>query len=142
MDDYDRERELEKIDALHARDMAASKAGDFATLRSIMSDDAVILPPGGKIVRGRDELDASFGALRNAYSQIDILDYTLDFHEVELAGDYAFEWGYIRGSMRVAGGEVEHSVYQVMRILRRQPDGDWKVHRSIWNESKEQGDRG
>ena len=25
--------------------------------------------------------------------------------------------------------------YNIMRILKRQPDGEWKVYRSIWNEA-------
>ncbi|HXG65975.1 MAG TPA: SgcJ/EcaC family oxidoreductase [Blastocatellia bacterium] len=132
--DADLRKDLEAIERLHQKDMAASKAGDFATLRSIMTDDAVIMPPGGKVVRGRAEMDAGFERMKESMSQVEVLEYVLDFEEAQVLGDYAFERGMIRGAMRSKdGGEVEHSTYKVMRILQKQPDGSWKVHRSIWN---------
>jgi uncharacterized protein (TIGR02246 family) len=128
------EEDLRAIEGLHQKDMEASRTGDFETLRSVMTDDAVILPPGGETVRGKEELDASFARMRDAMDRIEVIEYVLDFSEVKILGDYAFEWGEIRGSMRQTGGEPQRSAYNVMRILQRQPNGEWKVHRSIWNE--------
>jgi uncharacterized protein (TIGR02246 family) len=131
----DVERELAAIEELHQRDMAASKAGDFETLRTLMSDDAVMMPPGGDFVRGRAAIDAGMGRMAKAMAAVEVLDYVLDFEEVQVVGEYAFEWGMIKGRMRRRdGGEVEESAYKVLRILRRQAGGEWKVHRSIWNE--------
>jgi ketosteroid isomerase-like protein len=52
--------DLERIEELHQADMQASKKGDHRTLRGLMSDDAVVLPPGGRMIRGREALDQSF----------------------------------------------------------------------------------
>lgn len=132
----DVEKALAAIEALHQRDMAASKAGDFATLRSLMSDDAVVMPPGGPLLRGPAELDASFEGMKAGMSQVEVVDYVLDFEEVVVLGDYAFEWGTIRGAMRPkAGGPVEYSSYKVMRILKKQANEQWQVHRTIWNDN-------
>lgn len=139
-EDDRRAADLRAIEELHRADMAASKAGDFATLRTLMSDDAVMLPPGGRPVRGRAEIDASMARAEEAMRGVEVLEYVLDFEEVQIVGDYAFEWGWIRGSMRAReGGEAVASTYKVMRVLRRRPDGRWKVHRSIWNEHKDEG---
>ena len=126
--------DLQRIDELHRKDMAASKAGDLHTLRTLMSNDAVVLPPNGRMLRGREELDRSFAAMANVLRASEVLEYRFDWHELEICGDYAFEWGYIVGQernleTRVVTAERHH----VMRILQRQPDGDWKVHRTIWN---------
>ena len=130
------EQDLLAIEQLHQRDMAASKAGDYATLRSLMSEDAAVMPPGGKLLRGAAQLDANFARTRAAMSQIEVLDYRLEFEEVKVLGDYAYEWGFIHGAMRAKdGGETQHLSYKVMRILAKQPDGAWKVHRTIWNEN-------
>ena len=127
--------DLKAIEELHQRDMRASREGDFETLRSLMSDDAVVMPPGGRVTRGRAALDASFARMAEGMKQVEVLEYELDFEEVTVVGDYAFEWGAIRGAMRaLPDGEVERSSYKVMRVLQRQPDGAWKVHRTIWNE--------
>jgi uncharacterized protein (TIGR02246 family) len=136
------EKDRRAIEELHRKDMEASRVGDFETLRSIVSDDAVILPPGGKPVRGKAELDASFGGMGDAMDRIEVLEYVLDFEEVETVGDYAFEWGEIRGLVRTKDGELRRSAYNVMRILRREPDGDWRVHRSIWNEGPSEREPG
>jgi uncharacterized protein (TIGR02246 family) len=132
----DLKKDLELIRRLHEKDMAASKAGDFETLRSLMTDDAVMMPPGESWIRGRAELDASFNRTKDAMRQVEVLDYVLDFEEVKILGDYAFEWGTVRGAMRSRNdGEVEYATYKVMRILHKHSDGEWKVHRSIWNEN-------
>lgn len=131
----DVERELAAIEELHQRDMAASKAGDFETLRTLMSDEAVMMPPGGDFVRGKAAIDAGMGRMAKARAAVEVLDYVLDFEEVQVVGGYAFEWGLIRGRMRRRdSGEVEESAYKVMRILQGQAGGGWRVHRSIWNE--------
>ena len=127
--------DLALIEALHEADVRASKAGDYRTLRSIMSDDAVVLPPGGRLIRGREALDRSFAAMSATESPTEVLEYRFDWQEIRVLGDYAFEWGYIHGKERhKTSGTISSELYQVMRILQRQPDGSWKVHRTIWNE--------
>lgn len=127
--------DLERIDELHHTDMKASKERDHLTLRTLMSDDAVVLPPGGRLIRGRAALDKSFAAMQGAPVMSDVLEYRFDWHEVQVCGEYAFEWGYIVGQEQDrATGKVTAETYHVMRILQRQADGSWKVHRTIWNE--------
>jgi len=126
--------DLQRIDELHQLDMLASKAGDFATLRGLMSEDAVVLPPGGRMVQGREELDASFAALSEQISNTVVLEYRFEWREVEICGGYAFEWGYVVGREQdLTTGVASEDRHHVMRILQRQPDGSWKVHRTIWN---------
>jgi hypothetical protein len=73
-------------------------------------------PPGP--VRGKAELDANFGDMRDAMDQIEVLAYVLDFEEVEIAGDYAFEWGEIRGSVRTKGGREDRAKPREEEVLR------------------------
>ena len=127
------DREL--IDRLHEVDMQASKARDYRTLRTLLSDDVVVLPPGGRMIQGRDAIDQSFAKMGDVDLPSEVLEYRFDWREVRIVGEYAYEWGYIHGSERNrATGELTTSMYHVMRILQKQADGDWKVHRTIWNE--------
>ena len=72
--------------------------------------------------------------MSQAVSKTEVLDYRFDWHEVRVCGDYAFEWGYVVGRERsLSTGEVTSERHHVMRVLQRQPDGDWKVHRTIWS---------
>ena len=127
--------DFERIEELHQADMQASKERDYRALRSIMSDDAVVLPPGGRTIRGRDALDKSFASMAGAAVTSDILEYRFDWQEIEICGGFAFEWGYIIGKERNrVTGDITSETYQVMRILQRQSDGGWRVHRTIWNQ--------
>ena len=126
--------ELARIDELHRVDMEASRLGDYRALRSLLSDDAAVLPPGGRMLRGREALDASFKRMAAAAPTTEVLEYRFEWHEVQVCGDYAFEWGYIVGRERsLQTGEETSERYHVMRVLQRQPNGEWKVHRTIWN---------
>jgi len=124
---------LQAIERLHRRDMRASAAGDFDALRALVDDDAVMFPPGGAPQRGAKEFDAAFERMAAAPKTHEVIHYRLDFEEVKVFGNYAVEWGAIRGATReISSGRVVESEYHVMRVLRRQKNGSWKVYRSIW----------
>lgn len=126
--------DLAAIRELHQKDMEAAKAGDFETLRSLMTDDAVVIPPAGKVLQGKTAIDENFAAMKNATAGVEVLEYTLDFKEVKILGGYAYEWGEIRGTMRKRGNATAETLtFKVMRILQKQSNGAWKIHRTIWN---------
>jgi ketosteroid isomerase-like protein len=119
---------------LHKRDEEASRRQDFKTLRSLMDDDAVVLAPDALPVRGKEELDRQFSGRRDMSAQVEILDYRFEWSELEIIGDRAIEWGKILGTSRDRQtGQTTRSAYNVMRILRRDGEGQWRVYRSIWN---------
>jgi uncharacterized protein (TIGR02246 family) len=130
----DADADAEAIKALRERDAAAARAGDFATLRAIISDDAVVLAPGSEPKVGKAAIDASFAQMANALRTHEVVDYRFELSEPEIAGDLAIEYGAIVGSMRaLVDGNVAHYRYNVLRILRRESDGRWRVYRTIWN---------
>ena len=91
-----------------------------------------MLGPGQPPVRG---IAAIRAGLRRMVASLDIevLDYSEAFEETLIFGDTAVEWGQIEGVERPRGGvEVSRSRVHVMRILRRQPGGSWRIHRTIY----------
>jgi ketosteroid isomerase-like protein len=136
MTDDRRRLDLEAIERLHARDAAASKAQDFETLRTLLDPNAVVIPPKSLAVSALAQLEARIARVKAEPVQVEILDYRFIWDEIELVGDYAFERGRIVGVARPApDAGPAPMAFNVMRILKRQPDGDWKVYRSIWNEA-------
>ena len=124
--------DLKAIERLRQADVAASKAYDAEGLAALFTDDAVALGPGQPPVRGIADIRAG---LRRMVASLDIevLDYSESFEETLIFGDTAVEWGQIEGVERPRGGvEVSRSRVHVMRILRRQPDGSWRIHRTIY----------
>jgi uncharacterized protein (TIGR02246 family) len=133
--------DVKAIERLRDADVAASKAYDAEGLAALFTDDAVALGPGQPPVRG---IEAIRAGLRRMVASLDIevLDYEEAFEETLLFGDTAVEWGRIEGTERPRGGvEVSTSRVHVMRILRRQPDGSWRIHRIIYTPAAAEGDR-
>jgi uncharacterized protein (TIGR02246 family) len=127
-------RELAAIEELHRRDMDAAKAGDAEALAALWSDDIVSLPPGGRITRGRDAAYAGLVRALERARDLETTEYVLEFEEVCVLGEYAFEWGEVRGAVRPRGGGEEiRSQGKVLRILRKGSDGGWRVHRTMWS---------
>jgi ketosteroid isomerase-like protein len=73
---------------------------------------------------------------REELKNITITQYVIDFKEVKIIGDHAYEWGEFHHKYFTKdnpGKELEQKG-RLMRILRRLPDGQWKVARAIWTE--------
>jgi ketosteroid isomerase-like protein len=98
-------------------------------MMSQWTDDIVLVQPAGPILSGRS---AAAHALLEAAKAVEILEWVFDFQEIKVCGDHAFEWGTYRGTMRPrAGGDAIRTNGKLLRILQRQSDGSWKVHRTI-----------
>ncbi|HEY7728185.1 MAG TPA: SgcJ/EcaC family oxidoreductase [Candidatus Eisenbacteria bacterium] len=131
------EADLEAIRRLHEMDQRAAKAGDFAALRALFTEDAVILPPGAVALRGRDAIRESFIRMSERPRTEIVLEYQYDPDEVQVVGDLAYEWGVFRGRVRREDGTEVEERCKAMRILKRQPSGEWKIHRTMWNAIEE-----
>jgi ketosteroid isomerase-like protein len=129
--------DMEAISALHNKDIEASIALDEPALESLWTDDIVTMHPGGPAVVGKAanvaKLQAGIAQMKNQ----EIMAYNEEFQEVRIQGDWAYEWGTITGRTRPFSGGNESSYrFNAMRILQRQPDGSWKIARSIYNDAE------
>ncbi len=131
------EADLEAIRRLHDADTRAAKAGDYATLHSLFTDDAVVLPPGGAVLRGRDAIEESFTRMVARPQTERVLEYEYVPEEVQIVGDLAYEWGVFLGRVRRPDGSEAIERCKAIRILQRQPGGEWKIHRTMWNAVEE-----
>lgn len=121
------------IEQLHRKDWAASRSQDFETLLSLWTEDGVLFPPGRNPVVGKDALRAFFQEQKPELESVRILEYSHDFQEVMVMGDWAFEWGVFHGSAQsIEGGPVVQDSSRIFRVLSRQEDGSWKVARAVW----------
>jgi uncharacterized protein (TIGR02246 family) len=126
--------DMEAINQLHQRDMEASKKWDVETLVSLWADDIVSIPQDGQPLIGKEANRNSLLKLREASSDIDIVEYNLSFNEVKVVGDWAFEWGTFSGTIRLKdGGEPSQSSGKLFRVLKRDADGSWKIARTMYN---------
>jgi uncharacterized protein (TIGR02246 family) len=126
------ENDLRAIEALNDKDVQAVLANDFDAVMSQWSDDFTVLPPVGPIIRGRSANAAIVEQGMEQVRSFEPLEFAVDFEEIKVVGDYAFEWGTYRGTSRPrAGGNVMSYGGKLMRILQRQADGSWKMYRTM-----------
>ena len=122
------------VEELHRRDIAAAKAYDVETLVSLWTADIVALAPSAAPIVGKQAGRAMLEAGREASRSFETLEHTQDWRELQIVGDYAFEWGTFEVAARPkGGGKIAREKYKVLRVLQRQADGSWKVHRTMWN---------
>lgn len=120
--------DLAAIERLRQINLLAIRSQNHGVLDSLLTEDAVMMAPGSEPQRGRPEIPGSGNGLS-------ILEYDEEYEELKILAGYAYEWGTIRCSYMMADGERQNLRFKVLRILQRQEDGEWKVHRAMWNEA-------
>lgn len=120
--DEDIRSEIEQADRRFGEAIARGDAEGAA--REVYSEDAVILPPGADIVRGRDNI-VSFW--RDAARDMSLEKVELSTVELQQAGDFVHQVGR---ALLVAGGQEIRGKYTV---LWKREDGRWKWHIDCWN---------
>jgi uncharacterized protein (TIGR02246 family) len=102
--------------------LAASKAGDTATVLSLMTDDVVFMVPGREPF-GKQEFAAASDAMKSVR-----MEAKSDIRELRVLGD----WAYIRNHIEMTitrenGQPVKRSGY-TLTILRKE-SGRWLLAR-------------
>ena len=103
--------------------MRASRAGDTATVLSLMTDDVVFMVPGREPF-GKEAFAATAAGMKNV---------TIDGHarivELRVLGDLAYLRNHIDLTVTPAGGSPTHRSGYTLTILQKQPDGRWLLAR-------------
>ena len=134
--------DLAKIEQLHQTDMKAAKEGDIATLSSLMSDDFTLIALNAEPIIGKEANVKILDQQLKLQENYKVIEYIHDFKEVKIIDDWAYEWGTYRGTtVPIAGGEPIKESGKLMRILKKQSDGSWKITRAIWNVDTKQHDK-
>lgn len=119
------------IQQLMADWTAAVRAKDVSTLTTMVTEDAVFLPPGFPPIRGKQAVERMYTGF---FPQFSSVEQTAVVEELEVAGDWAFAWGSEHMILvPQTGGSPIHLQGKGMSILKRQSDGSWKIARGITN---------
>ncbi len=121
----DMKKMLEDFDAAYNE---AFNRGDAAGCAAFFTDDVILLAPGEPMVRGRKAFEDIY---RTRMAQSTGGTHTNELVEYGVDGDTAYQVG----KFAVEGVEPGEQGYFV-NVLKRQPDGTWKVAVSIFNNAK------
>jgi len=103
--------------------MSASRAGDTATVLSLMTDDVVFMVPGREPF-GKREFAATAQDMQGAH-----IEGTSDIRELQVLGDWAYLRGYLQVAVTPPGGNTTRRAGYTLTILRKEPDGQWRLAR-------------
>jgi uncharacterized protein (TIGR02246 family) len=100
--------------------LAASQAGDIATVLGLMTDDVVFMVPGREPF-GKAAFAAASDAMKNVR-----MEGKSDIQELRVLGDWAYLRNYIEMTVTPESGQpVKRSGY-TLTILRKE-SGQWRV---------------
>ncbi len=129
----DRNEDIQAIRQLAADWRSGWLAGDVDALLCLYAEEPVLMPQGQPAVSGKD-------AIRPLYEAV-LQEVTIESEgtlmEVEVSGDWGYFWStYKLTATPKAGGETIESEGKSLFIVKRQPDGAWKIARLIDNSSQ------
>lgn len=101
----------------------ASKAGDLATVLSLMTDDVVFMVPGQKPF-GKDAFAAASRGMKDVR-----IEAKSEIQEIQVLGDWAYLRNYLEMTVTPPGGAAKHQSGHILTILRKEPDGRWRLAR-------------
>jgi ketosteroid isomerase-like protein len=126
------EEDLAAITEFNARYLGSINDEDIATLSSLTTEGHVILIPNREPIVGKAANDA---ANRGAFERY-TFDETWTPVETVIDGDLAFQRGtFTTIAMPRGDGERLEVSGSFMRIYQRQPNGEWRMTRDMFNSS-------
>jgi uncharacterized protein (TIGR02246 family) len=110
----------DKIDQLNQQLSAAMQSGDMNKVMELYTDDATMMLPGGKSLKGKKEISEYLSGIKN------IKNIKLNVIDAGGAGKIMYQVGKVTYVTTVDGKEKEETSDFVM-VLKRQPDWDYKI---------------
>jgi ketosteroid isomerase-like protein len=116
------------IERLHRQDVEATLSDNADELAKLWDNEAVRIEPGHPVEIGKAEIHANDKRWEAKPDRPKTLCYKSEVKDVRIAGNWAFEWGYI--SYRDSSNPKPMRG-KVLRVMKRQRDGSWKFARVI-----------
>jgi uncharacterized protein (TIGR02246 family) len=103
--------------------MKASRAGDTATVLSLMSDDVIFMVPGREPF-GKEAFAAASQSMKGFR-----LEGSADIRELRVLGSWAYLRNFIEITVTPPGGAPMRRSGYTLTILRKESDGRWRLMR-------------
>ena len=128
--------DVAKIRAVHKKYEETWLSGDADGVRALFTDDSVLLPPhAGKPWIGQKGLNEFWFPPDAPPTKITKLAITLQ--NIGGDGQIAYAWGTheVAWTTTQAGATAASHTGTFLNILRKQPNGDWKISHHMWDDA-------
>ena len=128
--------DIAKIKQVHREFEAAWLKGDADGVRALFTEDCVLLPHHGERPRiGKKQMNEFWFPTDGPLATVTKLKVTLE--SIEGDGQTAYVWGEHEVAWTtVQDGKTSSSSNKgtFLNILRKQPNGDWKISHHMWDD--------
>lgn len=129
------------VDAVNQEIVRACQQRDFDATLALWADDGVDLLPGLAPLVGKAKISSWLDSLRPQMEGSKMRYCTIDWQDVQIHGDLAYEWGINRQFVEYPPPRKSApNEGKILFILKRQSDGRWKVALESWNSSPQPQD--
>lgn len=117
------------INALRDQVAAAYNSHDAVAMAATYAEDAIMMNPNQAAVEGQQAIRAAYEATfkenagKVAFTPL----------ETQVAGDWAYDRGSYTVTVTPASGKPVEDSYKYLVVVKRQPDGSWKLYREMSN---------
>jgi ketosteroid isomerase-like protein len=126
------EQENVEINKVRLDFNAAFNAGKAEAIGQLIDLNGVWLPPGKQAVVGKDKIVQHYA---DYFARVRS-EFELKSGDIQVSDGWAFMSGaFSRADTPKAGGEATQASGHYLFVLKKQPDGIWKIARDIWNET-------
>jgi len=110
---------------------AAFNAGDAAGVAALFSENAMLLPPDTKQIKGRQAIQETI------QNWIDDGSNNIRFNliEIEVSGDLGYEIGLYSVDYPADNGQMATATGDYLVVWKREADGVWRYYRDTWNDT-------
>lgn len=107
----------------------AYNRGDAAATADFYTEDAKVLPANMEMVSGKQAIQEFW----KTAMEMGVKKMNLETAEVGYDGNLAYERGVSIVNIEPKGEQARTERGKYLIVLKRQPDGSWKVALDIWN---------
>ena len=130
------EQPRHEIDAFNAGFLAAHLNMDTPAILEMWADDGVSLLPEAAPITGKPAIAKFLAGATEQLKGWRMEKMELDFHGIEVSGDWASEWAFEHQVVRPPDESkpVFDGRGKILLVLHREADGNWKIKREMWNQ--------
>ena len=122
------------LDAFNQKFIEACQRMDHPAAATFWAEDGADLLPGMAPMVGKAKISEWLNGLTPQLAGAKMVYCTVDWQDVQIHGDLAYEWGINRQKIDFPPPKKSfENEGKIVLILKRQSDGSWKIALESWN---------
>lgn len=124
----------EEIEAFNCKFVELHLKMDHDGVLAMWADDGVDLMPGMAPLIGKAAITAWLKTLEPQLAGSKVTTEDLQFHDVQVSGDWASEWA-TEHQVVEREGKPQFEGYGKLALILHREAGQWKIKQEMWNSS-------